>query len=176
MKPTQVFCFACGFSYREPVPTPRKWLSLVVPILSALALLLIAAVLLVPQFTGRHWRPPFAIAAPAPNQPAAPSPGRDSVVPAAPSPEQQKLLQDCDQEIAALRERVELLRNRALQNPAARDSTIAAVDWAETQLEITRRMADALLVIADSEALSDVRRFLEQRLAGVRARLDKLGP
>jgi hypothetical protein len=176
MNSTQVFCFACGFSYREPRPIPRKWLSLAVPILFALALLLATVVLLVPQFTGRPWRFPFEKAGAAPRVPASPGEDQAGGSEAALTPEQRELMQDCRREVALLLGDVVRLRHRVSKDRRARDSIVAAIDRAETQLEITRRMVGVLAVSADSEALTDVRSFLRDRLDRVRSRLDALGP
>lgn len=161
MKPTQVYCFACGFSYRDPRPAPRKRLSLAVPVLFALVLVVIAAVLLAPQFTGRAWRAPFEKAWWSQEQ------GVGSRPPL--TPQQRQLTQDCRREVAELVVDVARLRQRP-----APDSVIPVLNWAEEQLAATRRMAAVFAVVSDSEALSDVAGFLRERLERVRVRLAEL--
>jgi hypothetical protein len=76
----------------------------------------------------------------------------------------------------ALLRQVERMRRLPRGRHGASEERRSSLSWAETQLAITRRLAGALAVSADSEAVEDVCSLLDQRLHRVQARLDALGP
>ena len=172
MAPTQVFCFACGYSHRDPVPLARRRLGLAVVILVAAAWLALTAAVLALTFGGPSWRQKLARVLTGQLAPTAEANRPDSTN-AAVSVELQTLVRQYEREVGTASVRVAQLRRRLASEPG-RDRDSATLDWAETQLKATRLMVRTLAVSTDSEAMRDVEDFLDGRLSKVQARLSGL--
>ena len=172
MSPTQVFCFACGYSLRDPVPLARRRFSLVVVILAAAAWLALMAAVLALTFGGPSWRQKLARALTGQPAPAAAAYRPDSANALVPV-ELQTLVRRHEREVNEVSLHVAQLRKRITGEPG-RERDWATLDWAETQLKATHLMVRALAVSTDSEAMRDVEDFLDLRLSKVQARLSDL--
>jgi len=173
MSPTQVFCFACGYSPRDPVPLARRRLSLVIFILAAATWLVVVAGVLVLTFGGSSWRAKLAQVLSGHTVLMRDSDQEDSTGAAIPV-ELQTLVRRYEREVNEMSLHVAQLRRRLASERGRDDNRIATLDWAETQLKATRLMVRALAVSTDSEAMRDVEDFLDGRLSKVQARLSGL--
>jgi hypothetical protein len=176
MASNQVFCFACGADPREYVPSPVWRISSTVLIVLVATWLLVIAVILVPRIRGRPWHMPFAGMTAGRRAPGLTSDGQGEPNRIVVTPELRHLIQDYERNVDFWQGRVGRLRELVTGTQGGPDSSVATLDWAETQLSATRQMVGALAVSSDSEAMLDVESFLDQRLAKVRVRLEEFEP
>ncbi len=163
MKAGQVFCFACGARPNERAPHPGFRFGLGTFAVLAVAWLLLAGLVVVPIVSGQSWR--TVLGRPA----TAASDDADEVRAAA------NLTAQYQRRVNLLLREVAHIRHGGGRR-ASVDSLAAILDWARVQLQATRQMAGVFAVVTDSEAQSDVQRFLDDRLHKIQSRLDQVSP
>ncbi len=160
----QVFCFACGARPDEYAPHSGVRVRWTVLVGLAVTWLLTLTIVAMPVITRRSWSELVSQALT--GCPPAPSMRPRTTDQSAIVAGNRRLQYQYEHRASAMLREVAHMRRTG--------SSVAVLDWAEVQLEETRKMAAAFAVVSDSEAVSDVERFLDERLDRVQARLDEL--
>ncbi len=160
----QVFCFACGARPGEYAPHAGSRVRWAVLLGLAVAWLLTLTAVGVPMLAHKSWGELISQTATGRSSTASTRP--NSTDQSAGAAANRRLQYQYEHKASAMLREVARLRRAG--------SSAAVLDWAEVQLEETRRMAAAFSVISDAEAVSDVERFLDERLNRAQARLNQL--
>ncbi len=167
----QIFCFACGARPSEHAPHPGVRVGWAVLLGLAFIWLLTLTVVVVPVISGRSWR--ALLSGTGRSDADVTRGGPDKTSQTTGLAGNDRLQFEYEHRVNMVLRAITRLRRHSAE-PGRADSLAGVLDWAEAQLEATRRIASVLPAISDSEAVSDVEQFLDGRLERVQLRLDEL--